>query len=272
MILRVASLAFFFWLSVPVSAANDVNLASPDSRVQFRLSLDDKGRLQYSVTFREKPVIQTSALGISVDGVNLGDGVEIGKADPYSVNESYPWNGVKSTAVDRCNGVRIAMMHRQSRTAYTLEVRAYNDGIAFRHMVPGEGTRVPDEATAFRLSGASTLWWHNLEESYEAIYQKKTLGLGPYWPATLPPGGWLAPPVTLMLPEGAGYVSITEGRLRNYSGMVLQGDGSGGLYARLGHAPPLPGSSGSFGRSLTWSDSRSRPPSPGRSPRPGGSS
>jgi len=49
--------------------------------VQFRLSLDGKGSLQYSVTFREKSVIETSALGISVDGVKLGEGVEIGKAE-----------------------------------------------------------------------------------------------------------------------------------------------------------------------------------------------
>jgi alpha-glucosidase len=200
--------------------------------------LDEKGGLQYSVTFRGKPFIESSALGISVDGANLGLGVEIGPAEPYKVHETYPWNGVKSAAVDNCNGLKIAMTHRQSRTAYTLEVRAYNDGIAFRHVVPGEGTRVPDEATAFRLPGASVLWWHNLEESYEALYQRKTLALGPYWPATLPPDAWLAPPVTLMLPDGAGYVSITEGGLRNYSGMVLQGDGAGSLYARLGHAPP----------------------------------
>ena len=219
-------------------AADGVVLASPDGAVQFQLSLDSNARLQYSVAFKEKPVIAASAIGISVDGVNLAEGVDLGKVEQYKTNETYPWNGDHSTAVDNCNGARIAVTHRQSRTAYTLEVRAYNDGIAFRHVVPGAGTRVPDEATAFHLPAASVLWWHNLEESYETLYQRKTLGLKTGWPATLPAGAWLAPPVTLMLPEGAGYVSITEGGLRNYSGMVLQGDGVGGLYTRLGHAPP----------------------------------
>jgi hypothetical protein len=33
---------------------------------------------------------------------------------------------VESTAVDDCNGVKMAMTHGQSRTAYTLEVRAFH--------------------------------------------------------------------------------------------------------------------------------------------------
>jgi alpha-glucosidase len=235
--IRIA-LVVLLCFAARLPAADGVVVASPDGAVEFRLSLDGNARIEYSVTFRQKPVIANSAIGITVDGVNLADGVDLGRVDPYKVDETYPWNGVHSRAVDKCNGARIVVTHRRSRTAYTLEVRAYNDGIAFRHVVPGEGTRVPDEATAFRLPEASVLWWHNLEESYEALYQRKTLGLRTGWPATLPAGAWLAPPVTLMLPEGAGYVSITEGGLRHYSGMVLQGDGIGGLYTRLGHAPP----------------------------------
>ena len=48
----------------------------------------------------------------------------------------------------------------------------------------------------------------------------------------------MAPPVTYQLPQGAGYAAITEGGLRHYSGMGLQADGAGTLYARLGHAIP----------------------------------
>ena len=80
MMIRVAALALTLAMAGPVLAASDVNVASPDGRVQFRLFLSDKGRLQYSVTFRAKPAIETSALGISVNGVNLGDGAEIGQA------------------------------------------------------------------------------------------------------------------------------------------------------------------------------------------------
>jgi hypothetical protein len=262
--LRVATVAVLLCLAVPVWAANDVNLASPDARVQFRLSLDEKGGLQYSVTFRGKAVIESSALGIRVDGANLGMGVEIGKAEPYRVNETYPWNGVKSTAVDNCNGLKIAMTHRQSRTAYTLEVRAYNDGVAFRHVVPGTGTRVPDEATAFRLPGASVLWWHNLEESYEALYQRKTLALGPYWPATLPPDSCCPTALDTSRSPRAGFAITAAWCCRATEPAACMRDWA------MPH--PLRGSSGSSDRSSTWSASSSRLPLAARSPRPGGSS
>jgi len=228
--IMLASLAVFC-LSVPALAADEVTLASPDGRVQFRLSTGGKARLEYSVTFREKPVIEASALGISVDGVNLAEGIEIGKLDRYQVNESYPWYGVHSTAMDHCNGVKIAVTHGPSRTAYTLEIRAYNDGIAFRHVAPGEGTRVPDEATGFRLPSGSTLWYHDLEDHYEAQHMRKGL-------QAVPAGQWVAPPLTFRLPGDAGYASITEGALVRYSGMGLQADGNGSFYARLGHAIP----------------------------------
>jgi alpha-glucosidase len=217
-------------VSAAVRAADDVTVSSPDGHVIFQLSAGPGG-LQYNVTFNQKPVIQPSAIGVLVDGVNLAGGATLGKAETYKVNETYPWNGPHSTATDNCNGVKVALTHRQSRMPYVLEIRAYNDGIAFRHIVPGEGTHIPDEATAFRLPDNSTLWYHDLEDHYEGFYRRKGL-------RALAPGEWLAPPVTFQLPQGAGYGAITEGGLRHYSGMGLQTDGAGTLYARLGHAIP----------------------------------
>ncbi len=212
-------------------AAEDIVIASPDGRVQFKLSVTGQGQLQHAVTFRDKPVIEPSAVGITVDGIRIADGVRIGKIDRYQVNETYPWYGNHSTAIDNCNGAKISLTHEGSRIAYTLEMRAYNDGIAFRHVVPGEGTRVPDEATSFRLPAGSILWEHDLEDHYEAVHSRKSL-------RAIPPGAWVAPPLTFRLPGDAGYGSITEGGLHAFSGMGLQADGSGAFLARLGHSVP----------------------------------
>jgi alpha-glucosidase len=55
----------------------------------------------------------------------------------------------------------------------------------------------------------------------------------------VPDGDWAAPPVTFLLPDGAGYAAISESDLRGYAGMVLQADGTRGYRERLAHAAPV---------------------------------
>ncbi len=231
---RMKTIAVLGLLSITgVSQASDaLSLASPNGQVRFRLFMGGQGRTEYSVTLKSKPVIEASPLGIAMDGIDLGDGVRVGKIQRHRVKRTYPWYGAHSTAVDQFNGARISLTHLKSRTAYTLEARAYNDGIAFRFIVPG-GPRpgVPDEATAFRLPAGSTVWYHDFEGHYEGVHAKKAIG-------EVPSGAWAAPPLTFRLPGNAGYGSITEAALLRYGGMGLQADGHGGFAARLGHAIP----------------------------------
>jgi len=211
--------------------AAPIMISSPDGHVLFLLSVEERGRLQYSVLFREKPVIEESAIGITLDGVNLSEGVRIGLVERYQVDQTYPWYGGHSIATDRCNGAKIALTHIGTKLPFILEIRAYDDGAAFRHQVPGEGTRVPDEATVFRLPTGCILWEHDLEDHYESVHARKSL-------RAIPAGAWVAPPLTFRLPNDAGYGSITEGGLKAYSGMALQADGTGGFNSRLGHSVP----------------------------------
>src|SRR5262249_13323864 len=157
-----------------------------------------------------------------VDGVDLTGGVEVGKVEPYRVDETYPWHGVHARAVNRCNGATIPVKHVNSNTRYTLEARAFNDAVAFRFTAPGaDRPRVPDEATTFVLPAGSTVWYHGLEGHYEGVHVRKDV-------AAIKDGEWVAPPMTYKLPGGAGYASITEAALVNYSGMALQADGRRG--------------------------------------------
>jgi alpha-glucosidase len=224
---RVAILATLLALA---SFAGDLSLASPDGAV--RLTLRDGVRLGYEIAFQRKPVIELSPLGIVVDGVALGENVRFGKPERYQTDESYPWYGVHSVARDRSSGLRVPVKQNKSGAAYTFEARAYNDGVAFRLIVPGgEGKpRVPDEATLFRLPAGSTVWYHDFEGHYEGTHTRKPV-------AEVPAGAWAAPPLTFKLP-GGGYASITEGALFHYSGMGLQAAGNRGFAARLGHLHP----------------------------------
>ena len=108
-------------------AAGPISFASPDGHVQLRLSLGEEGRLQYAVVFREKSVIETSAIGITVDGVNLSEGVQIGRIDRYQVNETYPWYGghQRDQCQDRSRGSLIPGARNLCLHAYAGYLRAH---------------------------------------------------------------------------------------------------------------------------------------------------
>ena len=115
---------------------------------------------------------------------------------------------------------------------FALEVRAFDDGVAYRFVVPGEGKRVPEERSAFVLPTGTRVWFHGMDGHYEASYKTKLA-------EEVEPGEWAGVPMTFALPNNAGYGSITEANLVNYSGMSLEGDGRRGFLVGLGHRQPL---------------------------------
>jgi alpha-glucosidase len=210
-------------------AADPLALASPDGAVQLELRSNDDS-LQFSVSFRGRPVIEPSPLTIHLDQADITRRVRFGEAERYERDETYPWRGVHSRAVDRCRGVKLPLTHPQTGTRYILEARAFNDGIAFRHVIAAaDRPRVPDEFTTFRLPDGCTVWYHDLEGHYEDVHEQDDV-------ADVSAAEWVAPPLTIKLPDAAGYAAITEAAVANYAGMALQADGRRGFQVRLGHA------------------------------------
>jgi alpha-glucosidase len=215
----------------PGAAAADVSVQSPNGAVQFRL-VPEGGRLTYSVTLAGKPAVESSPLAITIDGTTVSEGVEVGPVDRYRVDETYPTMGNHPAAANRCNGARVNL-RRTRGPDWTLDVRAYDDGVAFRYTVDGNGKpRVPDETTRFVLPAGSTVWSHDLNGHYEGVHQAKLI-------SAVPAGTWAAPPLTVRLPNGAGYASITEAALINYAGMALRADGQRGYELVLAHKHPV---------------------------------
>ena len=167
-----------------------------------------------------------------VDRRNLCQDAAIAKIVRYRVDERYETRGVHASGVNRCNGARLEMAHVSTQTSYLIDVRVFNDGAAFRFVVPGEGKRVPDEFSIFKLPAGSTVWFHDFEGHYEGIHQKKSI-------ESVKDGEWAAPPMTVKLPNGRGYAAITEAALVNYAGMGLRADGQRGFTTVLGHALPV---------------------------------
>ena len=210
-----------------------ITIASPDGRIKFELDLRSGNRLVYRVTMKGRSVIERSRLGIIVDGVNLGDGAALGAVARTQKDEKYRTRGVHAFATNRYNGAAIALTHEPSGTKYSVETRVFDDGIAFRYVVPGSpaAQRTPDEATIFNFPAGSSVWYHDLDGHYEGVHQRKDI-------EDVQEGDWAAPPLTARLPDGVGYASVTEAALVNYAGMALQADRRGGFAATLGHAAP----------------------------------
>ncbi|MGH9668031.1 MAG: glycoside hydrolase family 97 N-terminal domain-containing protein, partial [Bryobacteraceae bacterium] len=216
-----------------MSARSNVVTASPDGGVRLIVRTGPEGRLTYTISLKGRSAIDPSRLGIVVDGTDLGDGVKLGKIDRYRIDETYPWYGVHAKATDRANGARISATHRRSGIAYTIDVRVFDDGAAFRYVVPGGGKkRVPGEATAFTIPAGSSVWIEGLRGHYEGQHKKMAVD-------DAIAGEWAAPPLTFRLPHGEGYGAITEANLAGYAGMALQGDGRRGFLARLGNDEPI---------------------------------
>jgi len=216
------------------AGSNAVKLASPNGRVELALLRDVYPVI--SVQFRNTYVL-SARLGITLDGVDIGRDAIIDGAERHKLNETYATRGIHSSARNRCNGARASVTHTDTRTRYTIEIRAYDDGIAFRYIIPGEGQRVPDELTSFRLGDVYRAWFHNFEGHYEGIHKRKEI-----W--KINDGEWLAPPVTMQLMDGNGFAAITEAALVNYPGMGLHAvrkDASFKAEFRvvLGHALPV---------------------------------
>lgn len=209
-----------------------ITVNSPDTTIKLVIS-GDGGGLTYSILYKDKPVIERSPLVMSIDGAEITRQVEIKGVENYEVNEEYPWRGVHSRALNKCKGAKVSIQSKALSWVYTVELRAYNDGAAFRIIVPGRETaRVPDESTVFTLPAGSVVWYHDLNGHYEGVHSKKQI-------QELTAGEWAAPPVTFKLPRNIGYASITESALFNYSGMALQANGKRGFTLALGHKHPI---------------------------------
>src|SRR5262249_10282447 len=109
---RIVVLAVAMALSLgpgTLRAADDLSVASPDGSIQFRLTtLADTG-LAYEIRFKGRPVIETSRVGMMLDGVSVTTGSKPGKPETFEIREKYPRNGAHAEAVNHCKGARIPL-------------------------------------------------------------------------------------------------------------------------------------------------------------------
>jgi alpha-glucosidase len=204
-----------------------ITVTSPNATVDTIVSVDGAGHLVYQVTRNGAAIVEPSPLGVTVNEVDLGSGVTIASRKRFGRRRAYTRRGVHAKATDEFTGAVVDVTHAASTTRYALEVRVFDDGVAFRYTIPGQGVRtVSGERTAFRLPAGATVWLQRNTANYEAEYEKHAV-------EAVPAGLHMGPPLVVELPAGRGFAAISEAALYEYSGMTLRAEGGP---ARLFHA------------------------------------
>jgi alpha-glucosidase len=178
--------------------------------------------LRYAVEFHGKRMIEQSKLGLEFDGQpELGPGMRMTGSQPEAVDESYTIPvGKTSTVRNNYNGVRAEFEGAGGRKL-AIEARAFDDGVAFRYMVPEqpglEQVKITREDTEFAfVKDADTypLILDGYQSSWEDEYQLRHVGgLHPDWLIGLP---------YLANEPGIGWLAITEADIENYAGMYVR--------------------------------------------------
>jgi len=193
------------------------------------------GQLAYRVTFRGQPVIQWSNLGLALEGSPaLGPAVRIESSQPSSQDDTWtPVAGKANPIRNHYNAVTVQTVETAaSGRRLVVEGRAYDDGVAFRYIVPEQPSlkelRILNESTEFRFSkDASTfsLISRGFETSNEDDYHQLTI-------SALHPEYLVNLPLLLEVP-GIAWVGLTEADIEDYSNLFVTGAGAGTLAARL---------------------------------------
>lgn len=146
--LRLCEIIFLALVAATTAyALDDRTVTSPDGRMTFRVFVASQepgglSRLAYQVLIQGKPVIETSYLGLEIENqeplLGENEGLSSSKTDSTAGYHSLTAEFMQNGSVGR----RI-----------TVEARAYNDGVAFRYVLPRqtplEELLIDDEVTEF---------------------------------------------------------------------------------------------------------------------------
>ncbi|WP_345319793.1 glycoside hydrolase family 97 protein [Novipirellula rosea] len=208
---------------------------SPDGSVSARLFVDEELRIRYQASFRGRQIVRPSVLGITVEGVDLGDGVKIGPPTKSVINEKYATRGHHSTATNHCVEWKFPITHMTSGRHYAVHLRVYDDGVAYRYVVPnagdhlGTGTQhVDGESSSWKLPAGLKAWFfeRNTKKWKLKSYAGEWLAADiDQLPTISPSDPVQGTPIVFELPEQQGFVAVTKAATYNYSGMRLRAVG-----------------------------------------------
>lgn len=232
-------------VSRAVAAEKEWSVDSPNGKVRLAIRLGDgppgKSSLSYRVEYGPEGgrarVLGDSPLGLKLADADFTTGLKLQWAgDRKLVEEGYTMPHGKRVAVrSAARQMRLAF---RSRAGLDLEIdmRASDDGVAFRYRLPGSGTArktLTAEATGFTLPGQAKVWAAPSDKAstyspaYETYYEDG-MAVGTPAPLSL---GWSFP-LLFHDPESRCWALITEANVAtNFCGTRLSSFAPNGTYS-----------------------------------------
>jgi alpha-glucosidase len=216
-------------LSTGIGGAQDLRfVASPDGRVTFRVFIapphpGEPDRLAYQVLYKGKPLLDTSFVAFEIrEQAPLGE-----KLGLMTSSES-GGNGYRALAAEY-------MQNGTTGRRLNLEARAYDQGVAFRYVIPRssplEEIFIQNEDTEFRFAGDPDVFPALLADFDGTAKPPSRIRL-----SQIPADSLIAAPLVAEQP-GVGWISISQAGGSGYPRLFLTRAEGTTLLTAL---PPLP--------------------------------
>ena len=177
--------------SMPLTACADesTKVVSPNGRnlLVLQSTGDDGDHVRFAVKRDGRQIVRPSALGpVLAAGQLLGDGARIVGVRHGRVNERFqlPWG--KTRPLPTAARMLSSRWQRVRIIKWEVELRAYDDGVAFRYRLPRQRGlskfEIRDEVTQFDVAGKPAALFNTLDSfttSHESLYERKPLSAIP---------------------------------------------------------------------------------------------
>lgn len=141
-------------------------LNSPDGNFQMSFSLQEDGTPVYSLSYKNKPVISPSKLGLQLknDEQDLLNGFRVSDTQSTSFDETWePVWGEEKEIRNHYNELAVTLEQGQTDRQVIIRFRLFNDGLGFRYEFPTQQNLghfvIAEEKTQFAMTGDHTAFW-----------------------------------------------------------------------------------------------------------------
>ena len=163
----------FSALLLPLSVAAQT-VSSPNGAISVSFSLADGGRPTYEMTYKGRPVVKPSHLGLELAKdkhatkgfaeTSLMDGFTESHSEVSSFDETWkPVWGETATIRNHYHELLVSLSQDHTGRQMNIRFRVYDDGMGLRYEFPQQDSLVyfivKEEHTQFAMTGDHTAWW-----------------------------------------------------------------------------------------------------------------